>query len=176
MDPFAVHITAMSNASDETFIHIGTGAPEAPPISFIPRDAYQDAVKLAEDFKESDPRLDIWRRYPDISEDEDDYTDSWACSEVSGEFAEFAREQGWEARTVLVDAEAAFADQHVWVELRRGRQTVAVDWTARQYHNLLEISRDPVVMNAPWPLLWFPEQQPGQHPLMGRFTESEAAA
>lgn len=164
----------MSKTSGTANIHC-TGAPAAPTVFLVPRDIHQGVVKLTNDFKAADPRLDIWQRYPDISEAEDEYTDSWACAEVSAEFAEFARGAGWDARIVLVDADADFADQHVWVELHRERQKISVDWTARQYHNLFEVSRDPAVMSAPWPLVWFPEQRPSQHPLMGGFTEAPAA-
>mgnify|MGYP000567511529 CR=1 FL=1 len=129
-----------------------------------------DTAALLDGFVSSNPKLDIWRRYPDISEDEDDATDEWACAEVSGEFAEYAQSQGWEAEVVEAVSEHPMADEHVWVHLHRGGQVTAVDWTARQYHNLEEISRDPKVMGAPWPLTWDPRETPDEHPLMGGFS------
>lgn len=124
---------------------------------------------LVAGFVSSDPRLDIWRRYPDITEDEDEATDDWACGEVSAQFADWARGQGWDAETVTAQSHDPWADEHVWVALRRNGKVTAVDFTARQYHNLNEISRDPKVLGAPWPLTWDPAESPGVHPLMGSF-------
>ena len=129
-----------------------------------------DAGSLLTGFQTSNPKLDIWRRYTDISEDEDEATDDWACGEVSEEFAAYAQSQGWEAEIVEAVSEHPMADEHVWVHLHRGGTVTAVDWTARQYHNLDEISRDPKVLGAPWPLTWDPRESPGEHPLMGRFS------
>lgn len=131
---------------------------------------YEAAGELARRYISSDPRLDIWRRYPDIAEDEDDATDTWACGEVSTEFAVYARALGWDAEVIEVLALNPWADVHVWVELRRDGETLAMDWTARQYHNLLAVSRDPAVLGAPWPLVWNPATTPDSHPFMGRFT------
>lgn len=128
------------------------------------------AGELVASFTDSDPRLDIWRRYPDISEEEDESTDYWACGEVSAEFAGHAQALGWDAEIVTASADHPMADEHVWVHLHRDGQTLAVDFTARQYHNLNEISWDPEVLGAPWPLTWNPDADPGRHPLMGSFT------
>lgn len=144
----------------QTLPDIGLGSP----------DVKAAADALFASFTASDPRLDIWRRYPDITEEEDKSTDRWACGEVSAEFADHAADQGWETEIVEADADNPWADRHVWVHLHRDGQTIAVDFTARQYHNLNEISRDPVVLAAPWPLTWDPEATPGIHPLMGSFT------
>ncbi|MFF2678059.1 hypothetical protein ACFVRT_15920 [Arthrobacter koreensis] len=140
-----------------------------PALNLTTQDPADDAA-LLEGFTCTDARLDIWRRYPDISEEEDEATDDWACGEVSGQFAAYAREQGWDADVVTAQADHPMADEHVWVHLHRGGRTIAVDWTARQYHNLNEISWDPKVLSAPWPLTWNPDTAPNEHPLMGSFT------
>ncbi|MCC3292612.1 hypothetical protein [Arthrobacter sp. zg-Y1110] len=144
----------------EAGIVLGAADPEA------------ETAQLLAGFTGTDPRLDIWRRYPDITEDEDEATDDWACGEVSAQFADYARSEGWDAEVVEAQADDPWADLHVWVQLRRDGRTVAVDWTARQYHNLKELSRDPKVLAAPWPLTWDPDQDPGEHPFMGSFTPS----
>ncbi|MET4143861.1 hypothetical protein [Arthrobacter sp. UYCo732] len=115
-----------------------------------------DLLHLLNSFIASDPRLGIWRRYPDISEAEDDHTDSWACEEVSAEFAAFARDLGWDAAVVHgVDPEAPLAFDHAWVRLTRDGDVTDVDWTARQYHNLfIPDGHDQTVLDLPWPLAW----------------------
>lgn len=125
--------------------------------------------ELVAGFVSSDPRLDIWRRYPDITDDENDETDDWACGEVSAQFVVWARSQGWDAETVTAQADDPWADEHVWVALSHEGKVTAVDFTARQYHNLAEISRDPKVLGASWPLAWDPAASPAEHPFMGSF-------
>lgn len=119
-------------------------------------------------FAAAEPRLDIWRRYPDISEAEDALTDSFACEAVSALFAAYAGSQGWRAVTVRAEgAEAPLADYHVWVRLTCEGRSVDVDWTARQYHNLHRPEgRDEAVLALPWPLVW---PATGQHPVVGKF-------
>ncbi|MGK3708638.1 hypothetical protein [Arthrobacter sp. IK3] len=148
------------------------GSHREPELSLPATGAGADPTPLLEGFTGTDPRLDIWRRYPEISDDEDEATDDWACGEVSEQFAAYAREHDWEAEVVEALAEHPMADLHVWVHLHRAGRTIAVDWTARQYHNLNEISRDPKVLSAPWPLTWDPEEQPDEHPLMGAFSHA----
>lgn len=149
----------------------GQFAPDARPLSGVSVSLpANDAAVLLAGFEAADPQLDIWRRYPDISDDEDDATDEWACGEVSEQFAAYAQSQGWEAEIVEAVSEHPMADEHVWVHLHRGGQVTAVDWTARQYHNLNAISRDPEVLAAPWPLTWDPRETPDEHPLMGGFS------
>lgn len=127
---------------------------------------------LLESFLASDPRLDIWRRYPDISEADDTYTDSWACEEVSAEFGAFARGLGWDADIVHgTDPEEPFAFDHAWVRLSRDCVLSDVDWTARQYHNLFALDgHDPAVLALPWPLSWDPIAfGVNAHPIVGEF-------
>jgi hypothetical protein len=126
--------------------------------------------ELLDNYAKSDPRLDIWRRYPDISEEEDAYTDRWACEAVSDEFAVFARRHGWDAVVIFAEeAEKPFADYHAWVRLSRGTDTYDVDWTARQYHNLdNEEGHDEAVLTLPWPLVW---KDTGVHPIVGSFAK-----
>lgn len=124
-----------------------------------------DIETLVAAFAASQPKLDIWRRYPDVAEAEDDYTDHFACEEVSALFATFARQHGWDAVVILAEgAEEPFADYHAWVRLTRGAEAHDVDWTARQYHNLRE--NDEAVLFRPWPLVWVPT---GGHPIAGTF-------
>jgi hypothetical protein len=117
----------------------------------------------------SDPRLDIWRRYPDISEAEDEFTDGFACEQVSAGFAEFARERGWNAIAVLAEGpEHPMADYHAWVRISDGAWSHDVDFTMRQYHNLHRAEgRDHAVLALPWPLVWVAT---GEHPVVGKFT------
>jgi hypothetical protein len=129
-------------------------------------------LKLLEAYIESDPRLRIWRHYPDIPEVDDDYTDQWACREVSTEFATFARRQGWAAEMIHAeDPEEAFAFDHFWVRLTGGGIVTDVDWTARQYHNLFEAGGYAgAVLALPWPLTWEPAVVgPSAHLIVGRY-------
>ncbi len=124
--------------------------------------------ELVQSYAASDPRLDIWRRYPDISEAGDALTDGFACRQVSEGFAEFAREHGWNAIAVLAEcSEHPLADDHAWVRINHGWQSYDVDWTARQFHNLhAAAGRDHAVLRLPWPLVWVAT---GEHPVVGRF-------
>lgn len=128
-------------------------------------------AELLSGFRAATPRLEIWRRYPDISEAENDTTDLWACAEVSAEFSAYAAARGRTAETVTVLADHPLADEHVWVQLHNPctADITAVDWTARQYHNLHVLSSDPRVLAAPWPLVWNPVSSPQNHPLLGGF-------
>lgn len=81
---------------------------------------------LLDSYIEADRRLYIWRTYPFITEVDDAYTDSWACEEVSAEFAAFARKAGWDAAIIHgEDPEAPFAFDHAWVRLSRDGHTSA---------------------------------------------------
>lgn len=127
--------------------------------------------QLIAEYKDGKPAADIWRRYPDITEAEDAQTDTWACEQVSSDFAAFARERGWDAVVVFAeDSPTPFTDYHAWVKLTYSDgTTAAVDWTARQYHNLKQESgHDPAVLNLPWPLVWAPALR-GAHPIVGTF-------
>jgi hypothetical protein len=117
-----------------------------------------ELIALLNAYIESDPRLAIWRDYPDITQEQDDYTDTWACEEVSAQFAAFARSLGWDAAVVHgTDPEEPLAFDHAWVRLTRDGVSSDVDWTARQYHNLFVTGgHDPNVLTLPWPLAWAP--------------------
>lgn len=107
--------------------------------------------ELVQSYAAGEPMLDIWRRYPDISEVEDALTDTFACKQVSAGFAEFARDQGWNAIAVLAEApEHPLVDDHAWVRINVGWQSYDVDWTARQYSNLhTAAGRDEAVLALP---------------------------
>lgn len=119
-------------------------------------------LDLIEQFIASDERLDIWRRYPYVTEEEDDATDTFACESVSQAFAAFARDHGWTAFPMRIPWERADADDHWWVRLADADGVYDVDFTARQYHNLDGI---PDALEMPWPLVWEPVVV-GHHPLM----------
>lgn len=130
----------------------------------------EGVAELTAAFAASDPRLDLWRRWPDVSADEDALSDRFACRQVAEAFTAFARSHGWTAVTVAAEeAEHPFADYHFWTRLILGADLVDVDWTARQYHNLHEVAgRDPKVLDLPWPLVWTADDE--EHPVAGRFT------
>lgn len=131
-----------------------------------------ELIGLLQGFIDAEPRLDVWRRYPDITEAEDDYTDTWACAQVSGQFAAFAREQGWQVVVVHADEpEQPLAFDHAWVRLTRDGRSTDVDWTARQFHNLYAAEgHDPNVLSLPWPLAWDPAViAPEDHLIVGRY-------
>ena len=119
-------------------------------------------------FAAAEPCLEIWRRYPDITEAEDALTDSFACEAVSAAFAAYARSQGWQATGILAEgAEAPLVDYHAWVRLTLDGRSVDVDWTVRQYHNLHRAQgRDEAVLDLPWPLVW---PATDRHPVVGTF-------
>lgn len=131
-----------------------------------------DLLALLNAYIDSDPRLEIWRNYPDITEAQDGYTDTWACEQVSAEFAAFARTLGWDAVVLRgEDPVVPFAFEHAWVRLTRDGVITDLDWTARQFHNLFTISHDPAVLALPWPLAWDPAiVEPDSHLIVGRYT------
>lgn len=124
-------------------------------------------AELLTAFQEQEPLLDVWRRYPEITEPEDSMTDSWACEGVTRDFVEFAQANGWEARAYKVAATNPHADLHTWAIIYRDDEEWAVDWTARQFHNLNADELDPAALAAPWPLVWEPAE--GFHPVMGEY-------
>lgn len=129
-------------------------------------------LALLNAYIESDPRLEIWRNYPDITEAQDEYTDAWACEQVSAEFAAFARTHGWQVAVLRADSpEHPMAFEHAWVRLIRDGVVSDVDWTARQFHNLFEpAGHDRDVMDLPWPLVWDPAAVfPEHHPIVGTY-------
>lgn len=131
-----------------------------------------ELLTLLNAYIDSDQRLQIWRFYPDITELQDEYTDQWACEQVSAEFAAFARARGWDATVVRgTNPEHALAFDHAWVRLTRDGKTTDVDWTARQFHNLFEpAGRDRNVLSLPWPLAWSPTAiAPENHLIVGTY-------
>jgi hypothetical protein len=131
-----------------------------------------ELIDLFRSYIAASPRLGIWRRYPYITEADNDYTDSWACEQVSAEFAAFARKAGWEADIIRgTDPEEPFAFDHVWVRLTSAGVVSNVDWTARQFHNLHKPEgHDPSVLALPWPLTWDPAAiAPEHHPIVGTY-------
>lgn len=127
---------------------------------------------LLQAYIDSEPRLSIWRNYPDISEADDEIADGWACKSVSAEFAAFARAQGWDAAVVHgEDPDEGLAFDHYWVRLSRPGTVRDVDWTARQFHDLFAPNgHDPKVLSLSWPLAWAPHlvEQPG-HLIVGTY-------
>ncbi|ACL42223.1 hypothetical protein Achl_4272 (plasmid) [Pseudarthrobacter chlorophenolicus A6] len=133
-------------------------------------------IDLFRSYIAADPRLGIWLRYPYISDDDDSYTDGWACESVSAEFAAFARESGWIAVVLRAsDPVEPRADYHSWVRLSRDGALIDVDWTARQFHNLFAPNgNDPNVLTLPWPLAWDPAVTgPTTHLIVGEFATVE---
>jgi hypothetical protein len=131
-----------------------------------------ELLGLLNAYIEADQRLQIWRFYPDITELQDEYTDQWACEQVSAEFAAFARARGWEAAVVRGSEPGhPMAFDHAWVRLTRDGQGTDVDWTARQFHNLFEpAGRDRNVLSLPWPLVWSPAAiAPEHHLIVGTY-------
>ena len=131
-----------------------------------------ELIALLNAYIEADPRLEIWQHYPDISEAEDDYTDTWACEQVGAEFASFARGIGWDAVVIRgEDPDAPMAFGHAWVRLTRDGVVSDVDWTARQFHNLHDPDgHDLAVLTLPWPLAWDPAAiAPEDHLIVGQY-------
>lgn len=131
-----------------------------------------ELIGLLNAYINADGRLEIWREYPDISEEQDNFTDGWACEDVSAQFAMFARSFGWDAVVLHgKDAEHPLAFDHAWVRLTRDGVVSDVDWTARQFHNLHDPDgHDPAVLSLPWPLAWDPAiVELDSHLIVGRF-------
>lgn len=119
--------------------------------------------------------LDIWRRYPYISDAEDARTDRWACMSASRAFTKLANQmRPGSAFTVRGDdAEAAFLGEHFWSVFTPadwGGVPVAVDFTARQFHNL-DGTAGQEALRVSWPLLW---KASLDHPVAGRFGKVES--
>jgi len=122
--------------------------------------------ELIDGFASAEPMADVWRRYPDVSADEDDATDTWACDQAGARFAAYVGERGGAACVVrATEAEHPWADYHVWTRVVVDGEPVNVDFTARQYHTLDGVGE--AALSATWPLMW-PGTEP-VHPLVGRF-------
>lgn len=102
-------------------------------------------------FVVSEPMADVWRRYPDVTEAEDEATDGCACVSMSERFAALS------GGTVIVgeDPDTGWSDRHAWTRVAGWN----VDWTARQFHNL-EHPPSPAHADLPCPLVWRGEQHP----------------
>jgi len=121
---------------------------------------------LIADFAANDPDVDVWARYPDVSEAEDEHTDDVDCKVMSERFVQYAHRRGYAAQLVrLTDAPDAYV--HYVVALTDDHRQTFVDWTYRQFHNLAEPVLD--VRNAPFPFIYTGEAL--DHP--AGFTQTE---
>jgi len=119
-------------------------------------------------FEATHAAADVWRRWPDVTPEEQDTPD---CVPVSAMFLEHAQASGFHGSIVLAAAaEHPWAETHAWVRLYGVLGMggwLDIDWTARQYHNLEQLDgfRE-AVLALPWPLTW-----PGSdvHPIAGSF-------
>lgn len=120
---------------------------------------WQDVLDLfIERFKQTHgPRVDIWSRYPYVTEEDDESTYSGGYDEMSTAFADvIAQYHGRQASLVYGDdPQLPFVGKHSWV--RYGRYSI--DWTARQFYNL-EQPPNPAHADLPCPLIWEGEQHP----------------
>jgi hypothetical protein len=113
----------------------------------------------------ADPRLDLWSRWPYVSWEENESTDSYACESVSPEFADFATSRG--LRCALVRGEiTGFIDPHWWTRVWCAGASFDVDWTARQFHDL-DPAHLPQHADLPSPLVWQAGSVCGGHPVDG---------
>jgi hypothetical protein len=117
-------------------------------------------------FADTDPRLEIWRRYPNVTSGEDQEIDTYACEQVSKAFAQHAAAHGLRVWCVQADGACTpFIGEHWWTVVLVGDEVRHVDWTARQFHNL-ECPPNPQHANIPFPLLW---ASSWRHLVAGRF-------
>lgn len=123
---------------------------------------------LIERFPGDQPMVDVWRRWPDVTEAEYVAADTWECVHAAQAFAEQARAAGFTATVVIgKDSEQPFDEVHAWTVITGADGLTAVDWTARQFYNLQE---PPAVEHAdlPCPMVWHP-QAVGEHPISGPY-------
>jgi hypothetical protein len=118
----------------------------------------------------AEPMLDLWARYPYVSEAEDESTDHFACWHASVSAIAVLREHGFDAVLVYAhEAHDAEVGAHYWIRVRRAwvdGGDVDVDLTARQMHNL-EFPAHYSHFEIPAPLLW--PSASGTHPIAGAF-------
>jgi hypothetical protein len=96
----------------------------------------------------------VWSLYPDISEEQDLATGSWAAKQASVLFVKFLAAYGIDARPVAAEQpDTPFHEYHWWVRVDCPLGTVNVDWTARQFHNL---EHPPLAAHADlsFPMVW----------------------
>lgn len=125
-----------------------------------------DVLRSVEAYAATEPRLDVWRRYPHVSDEEDAFTDTWACGNVSLEFVQFARSHGLNA--IVVEGERSrhpWGVDHMWSRIRIADHPIDIDWTVRQMHNL-DDPPSPAHIDLPCPLIW---KANGDHPVGGGF-------
>lgn len=120
------------------------------------------------------PMMDIWGRYPNVSADEDQATDRWACGQASRELARALRAHGVGVELICADeAEHPWVLEHLWVRVADvDGFEVDVDLTARQFYDL---EHPPLAehQNLPCPLLWTAD---GRHPVAGAFGRVRSVA
>lgn len=99
------------------------------------------------------PDADIWARYPDLSDDETDRTDTVACQAMTARFLELV--QATEPSSAVVGSMDGWVDDHHWARVG----TINIDWTARQFWSL-EYPLNPELADLPCPLIWEGEGHP----------------
>lgn len=123
---------------------------------------------LLEQFPVDHPKVDVWRRWPDVTDSEYVAADTWECIHAAHAFADFARTAGLEATVVVgTESEQPYDGFHAWTVVTEANGLTAVDWTARQFYNLQE---PPAAEHAdlPCPMIWHP-QSLGEHPISGPY-------
>ena len=93
-----------------------------------------------------------WAVYPDVTEEMDETMP--ACHGMSEEFVRFLRARGFRAEVIEADQSLhPDADYHRWARVSVRDDTFNVDWTARQYHNLVW-PLAPELQALPCPMVW----------------------
>lgn len=118
-----------------------------------------DIEALLAAFEQADPRVQVWKRVPDVEEGADDE----ACEELSAAFTAFCLDRGHQAETLWVEGFVEDAHYHCWTRVVVAGVTWSVDWTARQFHNL-ENPEAPEHQDLPCPLYWRTDQL--DHPVL----------
>jgi hypothetical protein len=108
----------------------------------------------------------IWAAYPDVTPEEDARTDDADCLPMSRAFQAALREAGIDSTLVNgVDGNDGEVWTHWWVRVGDG---VNIDWTARQFYNLVWPRRSEH-QDLPCPLIW----RDGPHPIVAFSREEE---
>lgn len=130
-----------------------------PPTTTPVRTTALDLVKLLHDFELLTPEADLW-----LDAEADDLGEAEDCDVLSDLFATHCRDRGVDARVVAVEMRSeheSMLDVHYVTVLGPAPIAgLAVDWTARQFHNAAGVNLD--VAEIPCPLV-FPF--PGPYPL-----------
>lgn len=104
-------------------------------------------------FLDQDDDAKAWGSTPE------EFTDAPDCDVMAKRFAHFAETNGHPAEVVQVNVHAEFegcTDIHLFTVI----DGVAVDWTARQFHNVEGVNLDASEIPSPLLFLW-----PGPYPL-----------